>query len=195
MKRYLLIAGIVTAVLSAMLLLITSLPVPRRQVDLDLVSQQYRPGQSMKLRIDMPEYLPVAKDVPFRTELALPESTKPGAGDEELVASARLDAPDLSAQTGETYEALYPAKQASFSWTMNARQPGVYKGVLWIFLQRRGEEGQNHEVLLAHPLELRSRSVANLSAGSALWVGVIGLGLGGGLILSTRAAVFRAGFL
>jgi len=189
------VAGVAAVVFSAALLLFSNLPVPRRQVDLDLVSQQYLPRQALKLRIDIPDYLPLAKDVPVHADLVLGNGTQQAAGDGELVASARLDAPGLVAQAGETYEALYPAMQASFSWTMNARQPGVYRGVLWIYLQQRGEEGQKHEVLLAHPLELSSRSIANLSAGSALWIGVIGLGLGGGMILAARAAVFPSGFL
>lgn len=176
------ITGVVLAVLSVAFLFLTNLPVPRHQVELNLVSQQYLPGQTMKLRIDMPEYLPLARDVPIRADLSVAGSVKSASLDGRVVASARLDAAELTTSTGETFEPLFPASHASFSWTVNIRKPGVYTGVLWIFLQRRGEEGISHEVLLAHPVELSSRSMVAIPIGSAFLIGLIGLGASAVLI-------------
>ena len=194
MKRWAFFTGIVLSVLSTAFLLLTNLPAPRRQVVLSLVSQEYLPQRTIKLRIDEAEYLPLGKDVPLRTDLSV-EGSEQLAEAQDVIVSARLDAPEMGASVGEIFEPLYPAMQASFSWTVNAQAPGIYRGVLWIYLQRRGEKGKDHEVLLAHPLELSGRSIAGIPSGTALWIGIAGLGFGLGLVLWSRSAPFTPGFL
>lgn len=170
------------AALAVGVLIFTNLPVPRRLEEVSLVSQEYLPQQSIKLRIDTPKYLLVKKSEPLRVDLVINKSVS-DAIDTALIASARLEAPDLVTASEETYEPLFPALQASFSWVVIAGQPGDDRGVVWIYLQRRGEEGKNHEVLLAHPVELNVLSIFGLPTRLIIWIGIIGLGLSVGLVM------------
>ncbi|MCC6147272.1 MAG: hypothetical protein IT308_06855 [Anaerolineaceae bacterium] len=96
----------------------------------------------------------------------------------QLVVEARLDmtGPDISPQ-GTMSEALAPGQKAQFAWSISPKQPGVYRGVLWLYLNIRPKTGGEivRRALLARPLEIESGNVLVFSARVVRWAGIVGM--------------------
>lgn len=98
-----------------------------------------------------------------------------------IMAEARLDINGFEIKpAAEIQEALAPNRNVSFSWNIQPRARGEFRGMIWLHLNIIPESGGERERLTvsAQRIEIRSVDLLGLNGAEVRWVGGIGLLIG-----------------
>ena len=94
-----------------------------------------------------------------------------------VMAVARLDMAGMDAWREEMREPLRPGKDVTFRWSIRADESGVYRGVVWLYLDFIPKGGGEVEqaILLSRPIEVEAVTVLGLPGWAARSVSGVGL--------------------
>lgn len=94
-----------------------------------------------------------------------------------LVVETRLDMAGLDiAPQGTMSEALHPGQIAQFAWSIIPNETGIYRGMLWLYLNIVPKSGGelDRRMLLARQMEIEAVNVLGLPVKVMRWTGILG---------------------
>ena len=92
---------------------------------------------------------------------------------DNIIAEARLDMAGLQVSPdGAVRQTMLPGQTLVFYWSVSPSQAGLYRGVLWVYLDLIPKNGgeMDQRALVAHRIDIQSTTVLGLPAATARWI-------------------------
>ena len=92
---------------------------------------------------------------------------------DNIIAEARLDMAGLQVSPdGAVRQTMLPGQTLVFYWSISPGQAGLYRGVLWVYLDLIPKNGgeMDQRALMAHRIDIQSTTVLGLPAATARWI-------------------------
>jgi hypothetical protein len=135
----------------------------------------------LSLVMDPQSQVTVTAENPDHSTITTPVEISNAYETHNVMAVARLDIAGLDAWREEIREPMRPGKTVTFRWSIRAQESGVYRGLVWLYLDFVPKDGGEVEqvILLSRPFQVEAVSILGMPGWAARSLG------GAGMLVST----------